>query len=123
MFWLLAIILLGVGFYLGMLAQRAEQTGLSFPGPIKRIELHLPAGRVRIKGSAATEITGTRTLRYLFRRPTVTERVEGDVLHIEGLVQAFAERGGFADYELTVPSSLEMFARTGAGSLDVDGLE
>jgi hypothetical protein len=122
MFWLLAISLGVLGFYLGTKAQRAEHTPFEFGPEVRRLEIHLPAGRIRLRGVPGPGLKGVRTFRYLFRRPVVYERVEGDLLRIDGEVQALKDRGGFADYTLDVPADLHIRARTSAGTIEAQGL-
>jgi hypothetical protein len=112
---------------LGALAlRRTERRTIDLSDPIDRIDVRLAAGRLEVSGAAGEADSGVhveRTASWVISRPSIVEEVEGRTLRISVRGQSLVGRGGAVDYRISAPASVAVRAVTGAGSIEVDGVD
>ena len=108
-----------VGLALGL--RRAERRTFTFPEPVRRVEVDLPAGAVALVAGDGP-VTVHRTIRWVLNRPTTSERVEEGVLRVEADWRGPRLPGGEVSYRVEVPATVDVRAWTGAGAIRAEGL-
>src|SRR3954451_19423114 len=88
---------------LASLALRRRRTDvLTFPGPVRMVDLATPAGTIAVTGGVADVVTVRRSVVWLLRRPRTSEVVDGEVLHLRASGSPLI--AGVVEYEVSVPA-------------------
>ncbi len=106
-------------------ADNVEQRDFSVTETVREIVLVVDSGSVEVVAGGST-VEVSRELQYGDEAPSVSNRLDGDVLVIEadcggGLRSWFSSCR--VDHVLTVPAAAAIDVETGSGSIEVDGLE
>lgn len=118
----IVVVVLIVLLVLAALALRRSDTEtVTFPPPVRSIDVKLPAGGVRLTAGPAGDVTVTRETRWLATKPRIDERVDDGalVLHVTGS-PLFS---GIVEYSLTVPAGTGVKVWTSAGTIHATGLD
>ncbi len=96
-----------------------EAEPLSFGSAIRTVVVRVDTGSVHVRGGAE-DVSGTRTVDRSMQPPAISERVEGDTLHLDGHCSGFAIAWCSVSYDLDVPTGtrLDIESRTGRVSVD-----
>jgi hypothetical protein len=122
---LVLLLLVAVGGMAALALRRTERETTELPGPIDRIDVRLPAGRLVVSGIAARIGGGLvveRRAGWVFNRPSITEEVENRTLRIVVRSRSLVGRSS-VDYTIAAPAGIEVRAVTGAGGIEVDGVD
>lgn len=106
----------------GLALRRAETETVTFPAPIRTIDVKLPAGGVRLSASGDGGASVTRETRWLLTKPKLDERLDDGELQLH--VTGSPLFSGIVEYSLTVPAGAAVRVWTSAGTIhatDIDG--
>ncbi|SEM15790.1 DUF4097 family beta strand repeat-containing protein [Streptacidiphilus jiangxiensis] len=113
------------GLVTGILQERHTQTDTYTASAIKSVELTTGSASVRVVPTSGGDATVTQEMRWIFSRPTITERLDPatGTLHVD----AGCEGGkilGHCDVRLTVavPAGVPINADGGSGTVDISGM-
>lgn len=108
-------------FVVHTVLRRTDSRSLTLEGPVRRLEVELPAGRVRVRAGRSGAVQVRRTLQYVGGTPpALSETQAGDVVRVAVAGgQAFA---GYVSYEVEAPAHVDVWVRLGAGSVELDGV-
>jgi len=108
---------------MNVLGHVTESQPLAFGSEVKVIVVHVGSGTVDLRGSDRTDVTGERTVEHGWQTPSVSERVEGDTLQVDGQCAFSAFLFCKVSYSLDVPKDVRVELQSGAGSVSVSGLD
>lgn len=116
------VVLLVLVVLAGLALRRSDEQTVTFPGPVRSIDVKLPAGGVRLRASTDGAATVARETRWLLTKPKLDEAMdEGELrLHVSGS-PLFS---GIVEYSVTVPAGADVKVWTSAGAIhatDLDG--
>ncbi len=120
-----AAALIGAGFWAWsrwVEPETIETTTATFTDPIQRIEVTSDSGSIEVV-AGGEDVRLERISRFRSNRPSVTEEVVDEVLHIE--VQCPSElffSSCSVDYQITAPASVELIVDSGNGDLNALGM-
>ena len=120
---LVCLLLVAVGGMAALALRRTERKATELPGPIDRIDVRLPAGRLVVSGDRAAggRLIVERRAGWVFNRPSITEEVESRTLRIVVRSRSLVGRSS-VDYSIAAPTGIEVRAVTGAGAIEIDGV-
>jgi hypothetical protein len=122
------MVVAGVGYgtlvLVDLLAMHSTTEAIAIDGveSVRRIRVEGSGGSVRLSGTDDATVTGEVRLRSALRSPSHDERIEGDTLVLHSSCPSFVAVVCSANYDLRVPSGMEVTADVSGGSIRVDGL-
>ena len=114
------VVLLVLVVLAGVALRRSDSETITFPAPIRAVDVKLPAGGVRLSPSADGGATVRRETRWLLTKPNVDERMDGGALQLH--VTGSPLFSGIVEYELTVPADASVKVWTTSGTIHASGL-
>ncbi len=116
------LLLWGVFTGISALARTEERSAVAFDGKLATIRVEGSAG-VTLLGGDGAAVGGERVVVRGLRRPTVSERVEGDTLVLRADCPNFGGPWCSVRYELTVPRGADIEVDTSGGGVRVEGVD
>lgn len=107
----------------GLALRRADTATVTFPAPVRAVDIKLPAGGVRLSASADGDggVAVTREMRWLLAKPKLDERLDDGTLHLH--VTGSPLLSGIVEYSLTVPAGADVTVWTSAGTIHATGID
>jgi Putative adhesin len=122
---LITIIFLAYGslMIVTLISRNKTSSSVRFEG-VKSVKLRLGAGSIKLIGTDATTVTGTRAVVRSLRKPTFSEKLIDDgVLEISTSCAALFNLNCSVDYDLRVPSSVSITGSSSGGEITVSGTD
>lgn len=119
------LILLGAFGLVGLIGREEVIEPVTFPVPVpvRHVVIDVDFGRVEVHGGDGGGVSGTRTIVTGFRRPELSERVEGDTLRISSNCPRLVDPWCGLSYDLDVPREASIEVTGGAGAISVEGID
>src|SRR2546422_10658302 len=108
------LIAVGVLLWVGQLVRRAESGPVAFAQHVERIEIRVGSGSVHVTGTEGEAVSGSRTIRFSWMRPSAREWIDGATLHIEAGCRSLGPPCG-GDYRPAVARGGALGGRAGSG--------
>jgi hypothetical protein len=114
----------GAAFLLSQLLKHTSTDAITVTRPVVRIVVHSDAGDVRLTPAAVERVTVERRRTWLWEAPTVRTSLHGGTLELTGRCPA-ARLMDLCETEFTVrvPTDVAVTVDSGAGAIDVRGLD
>jgi hypothetical protein len=118
---LVIVVLLVLIVLAGLALRRSDTQTVTFPAPVRSIDIKLPAGGVRLTASADGGASVTRDMRWLLTKPKLDERMDDGELRLH--VTGSPLFSGIVEYALAVPAGTAVTVWTSAGTIHATGLD
>ena len=119
---LVIVVLIVLIVLAGLALRRSDSETITFPAPVRSIDVKLPAGGVRLTaGNGDGAATVTRATRWLLAKPKLDERLDDGELQLH--VSGSPLFSGIVEYSLTVPRGAAVKVWTTAGTIHASGLD
>ena len=105
------------------LGHSTETASLSFGRGLTSIVVRVGSGRVTVRGADRDDVVAERTIERSLQAPTVTERIDGSTLRLEGTCTNLATFWCEVSYVLDVPRGTTVDVESGSGSLSVSSVD
>lgn len=105
----------------GLALRRSDSDTVTFPAPVRSIDVKLPAGGVRLTAGGDGGATVTRETRWLLTKPKLDEGLDDGELRLH--VSGSPLFSGIVEYSLTVPAGAAVRVWTSAGTIHATGLD
>jgi hypothetical protein len=105
----------------GLALRRSDSETITFPAPVRSVDVKLPAGGVRITAGGDGSASVTRETRWLLTKPKLDERMDGGELHLH--VTGSPLFSGVVEYTLTVPADASVMVWSSAGTIHATGVD
>jgi hypothetical protein len=105
----------------GLALRRSDSETITFPAPVRSVDVKLPAGGVRITAGGDGSASVTRETRWLLTKPKLDERMGGGELHLH--VTGSPLFSGVVEYTLTVPADASVKVWSSAGTIHATGVD
>jgi putative adhesin len=114
----------GVAFLLSQALKSTRRDAITVTRPVYRIVVHSDAGDVRLTPAAVARVTVEQRRTWLWQAPTVRTTLHGGTLELTGRCPA-ARLMDLCETEFTlrVPTDVAVTVYSGAGAIDVRGLD
>jgi hypothetical protein len=105
----------------GLALRRSDTETITFPAPVRSVDVKLPAGGVRITAGGDGGASVTRETRWLLTKPKLDERLDDGELHLH--VTGSPLFSGVVEYSLTVPAAASVKVWSSAGTIHAPGVD
>lgn len=93
---------------------------LDFPG-VRRLEMRISSGKVKVTGADATAAKVSVNKKRYDERCKLVIKQRGDLLFIELASRSLYTARCEADFDITVPQSIDLAFKDGSGDISVEG--
>jgi hypothetical protein len=100
--------------------QRTDAPPRTFEGGVRRLEVELPAGRVRVRAVEGEAVRVRSTVRGLGNAPPLQETHAGELVRVS--LPGVQNLAGFVTCEVEVPAHVAVTVRLGVGAVEVEGV-
>lgn len=118
---LIIVVLVVLIVLAGLALRRSDTETITFPAPVRSVDVKLPAGGVRITAGGDGGVSVTREMRWLLTKPKLDERMDDGELHLH--VTGSPLLAGIVEYALTVPAGASVKAWSSAGTIHASGVD
>ena len=119
---ILLVVLAGLFVLATRLLQKTRTTDTTIREPAPAVDVSVDTGNVSVSAGATDFIKVHRTVRYSFRKPTLSKTVRNGALRLRGHCPGLTFTSCRVSYNVTVPPTEDVAVHASAGSVRVRGV-